>query len=119
MIVALTACTQSKNDISPIDFEAAIDSNISKITLLDVRSPEENENKRIKGAINYDINNPNFETKIAALDTSKTIYVYCLSGGRSGKAANVLEKKGFKVFNLSGGISAWQSAGFPVEEGKP
>jgi rhodanese-related sulfurtransferase len=37
--------------------------------------------------------------------------VYCKSGGRSGKAAKQLEKKGFTVYNLIGGISAWKAAG--------
>jgi thioredoxin 1 len=119
VLATLSACAQSKHDISPTDFATAIDSNFDNITLLDVRTPDENENRRIKGAINIDINDSDFETKISTLDSNKTVYVYCLSGGRSGKAANILEKKGFKVYNLSGGISAWLSDGLPVEQGSP
>ena len=41
--------------------------------------------------------------------------MYCLSGGRSGEAANQLQQMGFKsVINLSGGMLAWQSANLPL-----
>jgi 3-mercaptopyruvate sulfurtransferase SseA len=52
---------------------------------------------------------------VANLDKSKTVYVYCLSGGRSSSAAGQLQEMGFKsVVNLSGGMLAWQSANLPV-----
>jgi rhodanese-related sulfurtransferase len=39
----------------------------------------------------------------------------CHSGNRSSSACNALEKSGFeKVYNLSGGIAAWEQAGMPV-----
>ena len=47
----------------------------------------------------------------------KPVIVACESGSRSGAAAAVLRKQGFaQVFNLSGGIAAWQQAGLPVEK---
>jgi thioredoxin len=40
--------------------------------------------------------------------------VYCLSGGRSGKAANKMRSDGFKeVYELSGGIMKWRAANLP------
>ncbi len=45
---------------------------------------------------------------LAKLDKSKTIVVYCRSGGRSGACVDYLLGQGFKdVFNLEGGILAW------------
>ncbi len=38
----------------------------------------------------------------------KEVIVMCRSGGRSGKAVQLLEKHGFEqVYNLKGGITAW------------
>ncbi|MBI3140331.1 MAG: rhodanese-like domain-containing protein [Rhodocyclales bacterium] len=45
----------------------------------------------------------------------KSIIVNCASGSRSSSACGRLRKRGFtKVFNLAGGISAWDQAGLPV-----
>ena len=66
-------------------------------------------------AINIDFNSPEFETQIAKLDKSKTYYVYCLSGGRSGQAAKWMRDHSFsKVFELKGGILAWQNEKLPL-----
>ncbi len=47
----------------------------------------------------------------------KPIIAYCRSGSRSASACNVLTKNGFEqVYNLSGGIMAWQSANLPTSK---
>ena len=114
----MNACAQSSENIDAKAFSAAIDTNLSNITLLDVRTEEENRSRRIKGSINYNISGPNFDENIKTLDTSKPVYVYCLSGGRSSRAAKKLKKLGHTVYNLSGGINAWQTAGLPMEKGE-
>ena len=49
-------------------------------------------------------------------DKSTPILVYCAAGGRSSRAASLLRARGYaESFNLSGGISAWEDAGLPVE----
>ncbi|MEZ4316197.1 MAG: rhodanese-like domain-containing protein [Myxococcota bacterium] len=49
-------------------------------------------------------------------DRSTPILVICRSGGRSGSAAAHLAQLGFEqVFNLSGGMLAWNAAGLPLE----
>lgn len=46
----------------------------------------------------------------------KPIVAVCRSGNRSGHACGILRKAGFEdVSNLSGGIMAWEQAGFPKE----
>ena len=48
-------------------------------------------------------------------DKKTPILVYCAVGGRSAVAAGLLKAKGYEqVHDMSGGISAWQGAGFPV-----
>lgn len=47
----------------------------------------------------------------------KTVLVTCKSGTRAGAASRVLRNAGFKnVFELRGGVSAWQQASLPVEK---
>lgn len=80
--------------------------------LVDVRTPEEYASQHLDGAQNIDWNGSDFDTKVAKLDPKKPVFVYCLSGGRSNRAAQKLGKMGFtKVYELSGGILKWNAAG--------
>jgi rhodanese-related sulfurtransferase/rubrerythrin len=76
--------------------------------LLDVRQPEEYEAEHLPGAKLIPL--AELGARISELDPEKPAIVYCAIGGRSRVAAQVLAGKGFKeVFNLSGGIKAWNS----------
>lgn len=47
----------------------------------------------------------------------KAVIAYCRSGNRSGAACGILAKNAFtKIYNLSGGIGAWQAAKLPVSK---
>ena len=57
------------------------------------------------------------EKQIDKLDKNKTYYIYCAAGGRSGDAAEYMEKNGFKkVYNLEKGFSEWLQKGLPIEK---
>ena len=77
--------------------------------VIDVRTPGEVAEEYIPGTtLFYDYNDSNFESNIEKLDKTKGYVVYCRSGGRSSKAAELLQQKGIKkVYNLDGGISNW------------
>jgi GrxC family glutaredoxin len=46
---------------------------------------------------------------------TRTLVMVCRSGARSAQAASILAKQGFEdVYNLSGGMMAWQGASLPV-----
>ncbi|MBS1488433.1 MAG: rhodanese-like domain-containing protein [Bacteroidetes bacterium] len=48
-----------------------------------------------------------FKEKVAKLDKSKPVFVYCLAGGRSKSAAKIMADLGFAaVYDLSGGYRA-------------
>jgi thioredoxin 1 len=82
---------------------------------LDVRTPEEVAGGYINNASTINFYDPDFEKKINLMAKDKEIYVYCRSGGRSAKAADLLQKNGFaKVYNLDGGIMSWQNNNFPL-----
>jgi thioredoxin 1 len=94
--------------IPPVEFQEKIKS--ADVQLIDVRSEGEFADGGISGATNINWNGGNFEQKVASLDKSKPIMVYCLSGGRSASAARKLNELGFKeVYNLEGGIVRWRS----------
>ncbi|MEZ5004717.1 MAG: rhodanese-like domain-containing protein [Chitinophagales bacterium] len=77
--------------------------------LIDVRTPEEIREYALEGHLVLNIMDPSFTTKIDALDREKSYFVYCRSGNRSGQACRYMLSQGFKkLYNLSGGIIAWQ-----------
>lgn len=83
--------------------------------LLDVRTSGETRDGMIGNAVNISVTE--LAGKIATLKAAKDqpVLVYCASGARSSRAAGMLVKNGYtQVFNLSGGINAWRSAGYPV-----
>lgn len=87
-------------------------------TLLDVRQPKEYKAGHIAGAKLIPVGE--LDQRLNELDADHPIIVYCAIGGRSRVAAQLLSGKGFKqVYNLAGGIKAWeqQSAVGPEQVG--
>ena len=87
-------------------------------TLLDVRQSKEYEETRIPGAKLIPL--PELTDRIDELPKQEPIVAYCAIGGRSRAAAQLLAGKGFDaVYNLRGGIQAWQglTASGPPEMG--
>jgi len=78
--------------------------------VLDVRTPEEVADGIIPNAIHIDIfKGQGFIDELQSLDKSKTYFVYCKAGGRSGQACAVMNQLGFeKSYNLLGGFSQWK-----------
>ncbi|MCA0132885.1 rhodanese-like domain-containing protein [Winogradskyella alexanderae] len=78
--------------------------------VLDVRTQNEVDNGIIPNALHIDIyKGQEFIDKLHKLDKSKSYFVYCKSGGRSGQACAIMNQLGFnKAYNLVGGISEWQ-----------
>ena len=81
--------------------------------ILDVRTSQEFYSGHISEATNLDYYKDDFKEKLNIMRKDVPIYVYCRSGGRSTKAAVYMENLGFsKVYNLNGGIGAWEAKGF-------
>jgi rhodanese-related sulfurtransferase len=83
--------------------------------VLDVRETSEFENGHIINALHIAVGS--LGNNLAKLDKyrQQPIVVGCASGNRSSQACRILKKNGFeKVYNLKGGMLAWQSAGLPV-----
>ena len=88
--------------------------------VLDVRTPAEYASGHLPQAQNIDIEGSDFAARIAALDKTATYAVYCRSGNRSGAAMEQMAAADFThVYDLAGGIGAWQSMGGPMATGAP
>ena len=86
------------------------------VQLLDVRTSEEFSQGYIPDAMLADWKEKEeFERRVSAMDKERPVLVYCLSGGRSKQAAEYLDRQGFKVWELKGGISAWKQEDKKVE----
>jgi thioredoxin 1 len=82
--------------------------------VVDVRTPGEFANGHLAAALNYDWNGGQFDSQVAALDKSKPVFVYCMSGKRSAAAAARMRTLGFReVYEMQGGMIAWRAAGLP------
>lgn len=99
-----------KKNIPPSEFEQKLAE--PDVQIIDVRTPEEFASGALPAAKNFNINSSDFEQNLESLDKSKPVLVYCLSGGRSGKAAEIMANKGFKeVYNMEGGMVRWRAEG--------
>lgn len=85
-----------------------------KITLIDVRTPQELTRGKINGAINIPLDFLESEIENKVKDKNTNVYLYCLSGARSLIAEQIMERKGYKnVFNVLSGLLAWRAKGYP------
>lgn len=89
--------------------------NHEEAVILDVRENNEYHNGHILNSIH--IPQGNLTNRITELEKykNKPIIVGCRSGHRSGHACALLKKQGFEtVYNLKGGVMAWQNANLPL-----
>ena len=91
--------------------------NNQDVQLVDVRTMDEYTEGHIAGCLLIDVKDENFASLVdEQLAKNKKIAVYCRSGRRSRTAADILVKKGFKVYNLDKGILNWMEEGREVEK---
>jgi len=84
-----------------------------KLVLLDVRSKDEWEKGRIAGSILVYVGL--LEKHLQEVPIGYPVVIICKSGNRSSLAASILLRDGRKnIFNLLGGITAWQNAGYKI-----
>ena len=85
------------------------------VFLLDVRETSElDEIGFIKGS--YNIAHTRLHYRFNEIPRDKIVMVQCRTGSRSKYAFSFLEKKGFKVDHVTGGILEWINAGNKVEK---
>ncbi|NHN33751.1 rhodanese-like domain-containing protein [Paenibacillus agricola] len=83
------------------------------VAIIDVREPDEWESGHIPGAKHIPLGQ--ITGALNEINPKEETIVVCRSGNRSGKACEYLSSLGFKVLNMSGGMSAWSG---DIEIGK-
>lgn len=84
------------------------------VHVLDVRQPAEWRHGHIRGSQNVSL--MHLKSRLATLPRNKTIVTVCASGHRSNVAARTLQRNGFEVENLKGGMHSWTKNGLPIEQ---
>ncbi len=85
------------------------------VVLIDVREPSEYNAGHIPGVKLIPLGT--LPGRVNEIPKDKFVVMTCRSGNRSGQATKFLRDQGFdNVHNMTGGIKAWQQAGFPVEK---
>lgn len=92
-------------EITPIEVHERLNTN-KTIHLIDVREVDEVKEGKIPEAIHIPFGL--LEFRIHELDKSIEYTMVCRSGGRSGRAVQLLERHGFKVVNMVGGMDDWK-----------
>lgn len=83
--------------------------------LVDVRDDDEWEAKHASDAVHLSLDLI-LQGEVPTKDTSKKLYLYCVSGGRASVAAAHLEAVGYTVENI-GGLSGWKASGGSTTSG--
>jgi len=114
MCILVSSCKESSATEETIEMLTAEEieqlSKLEDVQLIDVRTKAEFGDEHLKNAQNI-VFDEHFSEKIEELDKTKPVIVYCKSGGRSEKSAQILQDSGFtKIYDLKGGISQWKYA---------
>ena len=120
-LIFLVSCgntnSQIIQNIGAAEFNLLI--NKEKTIVIDVRTPQEFYSGHIKDATNIDFYEGDFIDKLKMVRKDLPILVYCRSGGRSSSSARTMEELGFtRVYNLVGGIGAWNNANYKTIKSK-
>ncbi len=96
--------------------ESAVMQVDNKAVIVDVREDDEWNEHHIHGAIHIPLAQLNDRLSELAAYKNSPIITQCRSGGRSAKAQAALKSAGFsKVYNMDGGINAWDEQGLATE----
>ena len=107
----MVGCNNSKatkgfDSVNATRFAEVIEN--EQVQIIDTRTPEEFSEGHIPGAVNIDIDSEEFAAKVAELDKSRPVAVYCRGGRRSKEAAEHMVGCGLEVTELSDGILSWK-----------
>jgi len=120
----MAACGCAQN--SPTDYKTITPAEVSqmmrensKVIVIDVRTPGEyvGELGHISGTVLHPLQE--IDTWVSQYENQKNqeIIMVCRSGNRSGVAAKYFSEKGFtNVYNMAGGMKAWNKDGLPIEK---
>ncbi len=105
--------------MKPLYWRELQQTDVSKVTLVDVRTADEASLGSLPGAINIPLDD--LRTRMNEIPTDRPVYLFCGVGLRGYLASNILKGHGYTdVRNLIGGLKLYESAVkevLPPEEG--
>jgi rhodanese-related sulfurtransferase len=110
LFITLSSCEHQETKFKVLEYQTYKNNVLNKnVQLFDVRTSEEYNLGHIEGSINIDFKNQKkFNEFFGNLDKKKPLYLYCRSGNRSKKSADILLELGFsEVYDLKGGFVEW------------
>jgi rhodanese-related sulfurtransferase len=113
LLLTYNLAVGDKGSVDPVSATDLI--NHKDAAVIDVRPAADFAKGHIINAQNIPING--FKSQIGALQKYKAgpVVIACRSGAQSSIACQVLRKSGFaEVYNLRGGVLAWQNANLPL-----
>lgn len=94
--------------VKPVYWREMAELDLSKVTLVDVRTPMEFARGSIAGAVNLPLDE--LRGQLHRIPADRPVVVYCAVGLRGYLASNILRGHGYDVRNLVGGITTYASA---------
>lgn len=95
--------------MTPLYWRELRDADLSKVTLIDVRTPDEFSLGALPAAINIPLDD--MRDRLGEIPSEKPVYLYCGVGLRGYLASNILRQNGFSdVRNLIGGLKLYKAA---------
>lgn len=88
----------------------------ASVVIIDVRTSGEYAGGHLDGAVNID--SVSFADRMGELDLNATYLLYCQGGVRSADVRSQMTEAGYPaVYDIAGGIAAWEAEGLPVVQG--
>lgn len=105
ILYAIFMYFSQKRAVKPLTQEEFI-KGYRKAQLIDVREPNEYNGGHILGARNIPVTQ--LKQRMKEIRKDQPVYLYCQSGLRSGRAAQMLYRKGYRnLHHLQGGFKKW------------
>ena len=111
---SLVFCQGMENDFVTLDF-ARKEFEAGRVTLIDVREPQEHATGVAKGAQLLPMRQLGSRMSEIPNDPKRPVLLICNTQNRSGATLKILRDKGYKNLRyVQGGMSEWNRRGWPV-----
>ena len=107
-MLGFTASNILRGDTKVFHYDEVDTLDRGKVTLLDVRTPEEVRAGTFDGAVNIPLDD--LRSRMNELPKDKPVYAFCQVGLRGYLASRILTQNGYDVYNLSGGYKTYSTA---------
>lgn len=120
-VLVVLACHASQSEkplVTEVSQQEFMSQKPGSYLILDVRTPEEFAAGHLDQAVN--ISHDRLVDQLPQIQqyAATPVLLYCRSGNRVAKAAEVLTRAGFtNLHHLAGDMQAWEAAGLPVVKG--